>query len=70
MMTERLHRKLELAADREAEKLARAEDKKQRASRNHEVACRQIDEARRRITYFRNQSEALAAAERAGEQCP
>lgn len=63
-------RKLELAADREAEKLARAQDKATLGYRNYEEGNRMADEAKRRIRYFQERKRELDASETAAEACP
>jgi hypothetical protein len=70
MRIDRARRKLELAADREAEKLARAQDKARRGMRNYETGTRQADEAKRRIMYFQERKRELDASELAAEACP
>lgn len=63
-------RKLKLAEDREREKHARAQDKLDRANRNHSVATRQINESQRRVRYFQERRRELDASELAAEGCP
>lgn len=63
-------RKLELAADREAEKLARAQDKANRGCRNYEDGNRMAEIAKRRIKYFQERQRELDASELAAESCP
>lgn len=63
-------RNLELAADRETEKLARAQDKAKRAQRNYKDSCQMAEQAKRRIMYLQKRKRELDASEQAAELYP
>jgi hypothetical protein len=66
---EQAQRKLQLAADRELERVRRGEDMTTRARRNLERGQRNTEHGRSRVRYFQERLRDLNAASSAAESC-